>query len=141
MRTFYEPATLALSVLSLVGTGFSAYGNYKAASQQRVDLKQQAQLANVQTERDLVDLDLEKGRTKSRMKAILAAQGGGINYGLLDSVDVDYDVSEQRLREDNYFRQRGLRIQSDNIGRNSIFSTASTAVSGLGRAGSILRQD
>lgn len=138
MRVLYDPmtiATVAITAVSGVFSGMSAKAQAKAEADYYKQQAAQEQLAQM---RDLEALETERARTMARSRAVLAAQGGGLEgtgESLLEGAASTFGRREAELIHDSEARIRSLSARAASAKAAGNAAMWGSIFSGLGSAG------
>lgn len=103
---------LGMAAVSMAAQGFSAIqqGNFASAqaSAQARMYKDAADAAKLEEDRAHTDLSIQRDRALSSAKAIMAAQGGDIDQGIISSEAAQFGDKDQRITNDSLIKQRSL---------------------------------
>lgn len=130
--------------LQIGGEASSAIGSYYSAAQQKINLKTQANLADInakiaelgaqsallQGQQQVGALTLNAGRLKSRQRAALAANGGDLGVGsaaeIQASTDIMKEIEANTLTANAVRSAWGYRTQAVNF-QNEALAARATA--------------
>jgi len=137
-RTLYDPMTMAVVGLNVVGGMVSGAQAERRGNQEAGYLRTQNEQEKVGLSRDLGTLGIDQTRTLARSRAIFAAGGGDASSGSA-AANVGFTASvfggnEKKLMNDSEARQRGLLVRAANTEQSGRDANTAAIMGGIGRA-------
>jgi len=136
-RTLYDPMTMAVVGLNVVGGMVSGAQAERRGNQEAGYLRPQNEQEKVGLSRDLGTLGIDQTRTLARSRAIFAAGGGDASSGSA-AANVGFTASvfggnEKKLMNDSEARQRRLLVRAANTEQSGRDANTAAIMSGIGR--------
>lgn len=110
-KVWFDPGTAIAGATAL----FSAFGTISAGGQANAQAQAQAgmyrdaaSITQLEESRAHNDLNIQRQRTLSSAKATMAAQGGGVDEGILSAEAAQFGDQDARISNDSKLKQRGL---------------------------------
>lgn len=150
-------AITAVAVVTAVGAGVSAYGQYQSGQAQedmaKYNAKIQADAANNEAQAGAENARRQREENRRRLATMRTRiAGSGVNIGAGSSLDVlgeaagELELQALDVFRDSDARQRQLKSQSvltsfegKQASRAGTIGATGTLISGLGQAGSMMR--
>jgi hypothetical protein len=111
-KVWFGPWAFAAMAAAQVlgGIGSISQGNTAKdlAGQQSAAYREQADMVNLEAIHAHEDLAIKRSRTLATSKAVMAAQGGGQDIGILSAQDAQFGAKDKRIDNEAYLKKHAI---------------------------------